>query len=74
MVFTSPVISIDTAVPAATVPGVNEYVSVSPDSDTVPPSASPAGVTVPTAGDPLVPAGTVIVTESSSDVDAVVNV
>ena len=44
------------------------------DSDTLPPSASPAGVTVPTAGDPLVPSGTVIVTESSADVDAVVNV
>ena len=44
-----------------------------PDRDTVPP-ASAGGVTVPAAGDPPVPAGTVIVTESSSDVDAVVNV
>ena len=42
--------------------------------DTLPPAATPAGVTVPTAGDPPVPAGTVIVTESSSDEDAVVNV
>ena len=54
-------------------PGVNEYVSVPSDSDTVPPSASPAGVTAPTAGNPPVPAGTVIVTESSGDDDAVVN-
>ena len=44
-----------------------------PDSDTLPSASSP-GVTVPTAGDPPVPAGTVIVTESRSDVDAVVNV
>jgi hypothetical protein len=31
-------------------------------------------VTVPIAGDPPVPAGTVIVTESSDDDDTVVNV
>ena len=42
--------------------------------DTVPPSATVNGVTVPTAGNPPVPAGTVIVTESSSEVDAVVKV
>ena len=45
-----------------------------PDSATLPPAATAAGVTAPTAGDPPVPAGTVIVTESSTDVDAVVNV
>ena len=45
-----------------------------PSSDTLPPSASAAGVTVPAAGDPPVVMGTVIATESSSDVDAVVNV
>ena len=46
---------------------------MSPVRDTLPPAIA-SGVTVPTAGDPPVPAGTVIVTESSSDADAVLNV
>jgi hypothetical protein len=65
---------IDTAVPELMLTAVNVYVSVVPASDTLPPVAAAAGVTVPTAGVPAVPAGTVIVTEDSVEVDAVVKV
>ncbi len=70
----SPVTWIDTAVPELMLTEVNVYVSVVPASDTLPPAATEDGVTVPTAGVPAVPDGTVIVTEVSVDVDAVVNV
>jgi len=40
----------------------------------VPAVAMAAGATVPTVGLPAVPAGTVMVTEESDEVEAVVNV
>jgi hypothetical protein len=72
-VFVSPLSFIDTAVPAAIVVAVNEYVSVPLARETVPPEMLP-GLTEPTAGVPAVPDGAVIVTELSDEVVAVVNV
>ena len=74
-VLVNPLIWMETAVPTASIPVVvKEYVSVVPDSTTAPPAATLAGVTAPTVAVPPVPVGTVMVTELSLDLVAVVKV
>ena len=68
-----PVIWIETAVPELSDVEPCEYVRTAPANPTVPPLKFD-GVTTPTAGDPAVPAGTVIVTDETAEVELVVKV
>ena len=70
----SPVIWIDIAWPALTAVAAKVNVRTPLAMTTVPPVARATGATVPMAGLPAVPTGTVMVTEDRVDDVAVVNV